>query len=52
MDDEELKLERKKDLLNPLTRNSNSIFYGVDRISKNLLNKARKLLYIKDKVLG
>ena len=37
---------------NALTANSNSIFYGADGISKNLLSKARKTFYLKDKILA
>lgn len=47
-----MKLKWTKNIFNAINRNSNSIFYGADRISKNLLYKARKLFYVKDNILG
>lgn len=45
-------MKRTKNIFNAINRNSNGIFYGADRISKNLLYKARKLFYVKDNILG
>ena len=45
--------ETKKQLKNlfaKLTKDSNSLFCSVEKIKKNLLNKARKSIYAKDKV--
>ena len=45
--------ETKKQLKNifgKLMKDSNSIFYWVEKISRNLLNKAQKSVYEKDKV--
>ena len=39
-----------KNLFEKLTKDSNSLFYSVEKINKNLLNKARKSVYEKDKV--
>ena len=39
-----------KNLLGKLTKDSNSLFYSVEKINRNLLNKARKSIYEKDKV--
>ena len=52
MDDSEIKLKQTKIIFNALTTNSNSIFYSTGRITKNLLSKARKSFYAKDKVLA
>ena len=39
-----------KNLFGKLTRDSNSLFYSAEKINRNLLNKARKSVYEKDKV--
>ena len=50
VDVNETKLKETKNLFNSLIKDENSIFYSVDRTNKNLLCKARRLLYAKDKV--
>ena len=45
-----VKLKGAKNLFKKLITDSKSIFYAVDKINKNLLNRARNLLYPKDKV--
>ena len=49
-DDNIVKLKGAKNLFKKLITDSKSIFYAVDKINKNLLNRARNLLYPKDKV--
>ena len=44
------KLKQTKNLLKKLIKDEKSIFYAADRITRTLLNKARKSLYKKDKV--
>ena len=44
-------LKQTRNHFNALTRNDNSVFYGNDRITKTLINKAEKSDYLKDKVL-
>ena len=39
-----------KNLFGKLTKDSNSLFYLVKKINRNLLNKAQKSAYEKDKV--
>ena len=39
-----------KNLFGKLTKDSNSLFYSVEKINRNLLNKARKSVYEKYKV--
>ena len=39
-----------KNLFGKLTNNSNSLFYWVEKINRNLLNKERKSVYEKDTV--
>ena len=39
-----------KNLFGKLTKDSNSLFYSVEKINRNLLNKARKSVYEKDNV--
>ena len=39
-----------KNLFGKLTKDSNSLFYLVEKINRNLLNKAQKSVYEKDKV--
>ena len=48
-----MKTEETKKQLNlfgKLTKDSNSLFYSVEKINRNLLNKARKSVYEKDNV--
>ena len=45
--------ETKKQIINlfgKLTKDTNSLFYWVEKINRNLLNKAWKSVYEKDKV--
>ena len=42
--------ETKKNLFGKLTKDSNSLFYLVEKINRNLLNKVRKSVYEKDKL--
>ena len=49
-EDDIVKLKGAKYLFKKLITDSKSIFYAVDKINKNLLNRARNLLYPKDKV--
>ena len=51
-DDDIVKLKGAKNLFKKLITDSKSIFYVVDKINKNLLNRARNLLYPKDKVFN
>ena len=39
-----------KNLFGKLMKDSNSLFYSVEKINRNLLNKARKSVYEKYKV--
>ena len=43
------KLKHAENLFKKLTKDEKSIFYAVDRITRTLLNKARKSLYVKNK---
>ena len=49
-EDHIVKLKGAKNHFKKLITGSKSIFYAVDKINKNLLNRARNLLYPKDKV--
>ena len=42
--------KQSKNLFAKLMKDSNSLFCSVEKIKRNLLNKAQKLLYEKDKV--
>ena len=42
--------ETKKNLFGKLTKDSNSLFYLVEKINTNLLNKVRKSVYEKQKL--
>ena len=42
--------ETKKNLFGKLTKDSNSLFYLVEKINRNLLNKVRKSVYEKNKL--
>lgn len=42
------KLKQTKNLFKKLIKYEKSIFYAADRITRTLLNKARKSLYEKD----
>ena len=44
-------IKKLKNLFGKLTKDSNSLFYLVEKINRNLLNKARKSVYEKDRVL-
>ena len=43
------KLKQTKNLFKKLIKDEKSMFYAIDRITRTLLNKARKSLYEKDK---
>ena len=45
-------LTQAKNLFKKLITDIRSVFYWVDKINKNNLNKARKSLYSKDKFLS
>ena len=47
---DETKLKLAKNLFNSLIKDENRIFYSVDKRNKNLVAKARRMLYVKDKV--
>ena len=42
--------KQSKNLFAKLMKDSNSLFCSVEKIKRNLLNKAQKLIYEKDKV--
>ena len=44
------KLKQTKNLFKKLIKDENSVFYAVNRISRSLLDKAKKSLFEKDKV--
>ena len=44
------KNNKVENLFNDLREDEESVFYAADQISKNLINKARKSYYLKDKV--
>ena len=44
------KRKQTKNLFKKLIKDEKSMFYAIDRITRTLLNKARKSLYEKDKV--
>ena len=44
------KLKQTKNLFKKLIKDEKSVFYAVDRISRLLLDKAKKLMYEKDNV--
>ena len=48
--EEDIDNKKTKNLYNALVKDQNSIFYATDRITNNLLNKARVFVYPKDKV--
>ena len=47
---DETKLKQAKNLFNSLIKDENSIFYSADKINKNLVAKARRSVYAKDKL--
>ena len=49
MDD--VKLKQTKNLFNLLSNNEFSVFYATDKVTRSLLNKARKSFYSRDKVV-
>ena len=48
--EEDTNNKKTKNLYNALVKDQKSIFYATDRITNNLLNKARVSIYLKDKV--
>ena len=48
--EEDIDNKKTKNLYNALVKDQKSIFYATDRITNNLLNKARVFVYPKDKV--
>ena len=44
------KPNQAKNLYNFLIKDKNSMFYSINKINKNLDGKARRLVYVKDKV--
>ena len=44
------KPNQAKNLCNFLIKDKNSMFYSISKINKNLDGKARRLVYVKDKV--
>ena len=50
MSEQELEKKRANNLLRHLVKDENSIFYTVNVINQNIINKAKKSYYVKDKV--
>ena len=48
--DQEIEKRRANNLLRHLIKNEQSIFYAVDRINQNVVNKAKRSNYVKDRV--
>ena len=48
--EEDIDNKKTKNLYNALVKDQKSIFYATDRITNNLLNKARVSTYLKDKL--
>ena len=48
--EEDIDNKKTKNLYNALVKDQNSTFYATDRITNNLLNKARVSIYLKDKL--
>ena len=44
------KLKQAKNLFKFLIKDKNSVFYSVNKINKNIVAKAKRLVYAKDKV--
>ena len=49
--EEDIDNKKTKNLYNALVKDQKSIFYATDRITNNLLNKARVSTYLKDKLI-
>ena len=48
--DQEIEKKKANNLLRHLLKNERSIFYAIDRINQNVINKAKKSNYLKDRV--
>ena len=48
--DQELEKKKANNLLKHLVKDEKSIFYAIDVINQNVINKAKKSLYTKDTV--
>ena len=48
--DQELEKKKANNLLKHLTKDEKSVFYAIDVINQNIINKARKSVYLKDRV--
>ena len=48
--DQELEKKKANNLLKHLIKDEKSIFYAIDVINQNVINKAKKSLYTKDRV--
>ena len=48
--DQEIEKNKANNLLRHLLKNERSIFYAIDSINQNVINKAKKSNYLKDKV--
>ena len=46
--DQETEKKKANNLLRHLLKNERSIFYAIDRINQNVINKAKKSNYLKD----
>ena len=51
-DDDVVKIKQAKSVFKKLITDFKSIFYAVDKINKKLLNRTRKSLYSKNKVIN
>ena len=48
--DQEIEKKKANNLLRHLLKNERSIFYAIDRINQNVINKAKRSNYLKDRV--
>ena len=48
--DQEIEKKKVNNLLKHLLKNEQSVFYAIDRINQNVINKAKKSNYLKDRV--
>ena len=47
---DDIKLKQTKNLFHPIIKYGHSIFYSVHKINRNLIDKARKSIYSKDRI--
>ena len=47
---EEIEKKKANNLLRHLLKNEQSIFYAIDRINQNVINRAKRSNYLKDRV--